>query len=330
VIGRLGRWLVAGIVLLLGRGRRRRPPLSERLLPPPEPLLPEQPPDRRGENAVLALLTLTALAAAAFIVEYALDANTQLLGLALAVAFAFLGWAAVLAGRRLVPQEEAVEDIGEREHPAEQAEAAQLVEEGLGRVSRRRLLGLAAGGAVGALGAALLVPAVSLGPLLETSKLRASPWRRGVRLVDEQGRAITLDELEVGSFLTAFPDGANRRDLAAPLVLVRLRPGEIHLPGDRSTWAPAGVLAFSKICTHAGCAVSLFRYPLFEPTSPKPALVCPCHYSTFDVGRGGTVIFGPAGRPLPQLPLALAADRTLVAAGPFSGHVGPSWWGVRG
>ncbi|MEA2154116.1 MAG: ubiquinol-cytochrome c reductase iron-sulfur subunit, partial [Solirubrobacteraceae bacterium] len=93
------------------------------------------------------------------------------------------------------------------------------------------------------------------------------------------------------------------------------------------TWAPEGLLAYSKICTHAGCAVSLFRHPLNEDTSGPPALVCPCHYSTFDVRRAAKVTLGPAGRPLPQLPLRVQAGR-LVAAGPLSGSVGPAWWGT--
>jgi ubiquinol-cytochrome c reductase iron-sulfur subunit len=41
------------------------------------------------------------------------------------------------------------------------------------------------------------------------------------------------------------------------------------------------------------------------------------------------VIFGPAGRPLPQLPLFVDSRGGLRAAGNFSGPVGPSWWGVR-
>ncbi|MGH3993878.1 MAG: ubiquinol-cytochrome c reductase iron-sulfur subunit, partial [Pseudonocardiaceae bacterium] len=82
-------------------------------------------------------------------------------------------------------------------------------------------------------------------------------------------------------------------------------------------------------CTHAGCTINLFRYPLFQPTSPGPALVCPCHYSTFDVTTGGDRIFGPAGRALPQLPLELDQAGRLMAAGEFSGPIGPSWWGVR-
>jgi ubiquinol-cytochrome c reductase iron-sulfur subunit len=73
----------------------------------------------------------------------------------------------------------------------------------------------------------------------------------------------------------------------------------------------------------------MLRYPLYAPHSPAPAVVCPCHYSTFDVADGGTVLFGPAGRPLPQLPLRVRSDGTLEAAGPMSGPIGPGWWGVR-
>jgi ubiquinol-cytochrome c reductase iron-sulfur subunit len=106
-------------------------------------------------------------------------------------------------------------------------------------------------------------------------------------------------------------------------------PSALRLPAERAGWAPGGVLAYSKICTHAGCAIALYRTPLFPPTSSKPAMVCPCHYSTFDPASGGTVIFGPAGRPLPQLPLYVAGDGVLRAAGNFSGPVGPSWRDVR-
>jgi ubiquinol-cytochrome c reductase iron-sulfur subunit len=110
--------------------------------------------------------------------------------------------------------------------------------------------------------------------------------------------------------------------------VVKLDPFDLELPPEREGWAPDGVVAYSKICTHAGCAVSMYRSPKFEPTAPRPGLVCPCHYSTFDPAAGGRVLFGPAGRPLPQLPLAVEDD-VLVAAGSFSGPLGPSWWGVR-
>jgi ubiquinol-cytochrome c reductase iron-sulfur subunit len=111
-------------------------------------------------------------------------------------------------------------------------------------------------------------------------------------------------------------------------VLVRVDPPELRLPPGRRAWAPGGLVAFSKVCTHAGCAVALYRVPTSEPTSSPPGLVCPCHYSTFDPRRAGAVAFGPAGRALPQLPLRVAADGTVEAAGPMSGPIGPAWWGV--
>jgi ubiquinol-cytochrome c reductase iron-sulfur subunit len=140
---------------------------------------------------------------------------------------------------------------------------------------------------------------------------------------------MRADDIVEGSFFTAYPEGANKKELGAPLVLVRMDPAALALPPGREGWAPEGILAFSKICTHAGCAIALYRYPKFAPTQKRPALVCPCHYSTFDPAKGAEVIFGPAGRPLPQLPLMIGSDRGLLAAGNYSGPVGPSWSGVR-
>jgi ubiquinol-cytochrome c reductase iron-sulfur subunit len=112
-------------------------------------------------------------------------------------------------------------------------------------------------------------------------------------------------------------------------VLVREDPATVRLPPARRGWAPQGILAYSKICTHAGCALALYRSPSYEPTSEPPGLACPCHYSVFATRTGGTVVSGPAARGLPQLPLEIDAAGELRAAGGFSDPVGPSWWGVR-
>jgi ubiquinol-cytochrome c reductase iron-sulfur subunit len=150
-----------------------------------------------------------------------------------------------------------------------------------------------------------------------------------VRLVDEGGTPISAADVEEQTFYTAFPEGANPEEIGASLVVVRVDPTKLQLPADRAGWAPDGILAFSKICTHAGCAVALYRKPTFPLLEPHEALVCPCHYSTFDPFTGGTVLYGPAGRPLPQLPLAVDNDGNLRAGGNFSQRVGPSWWNVR-
>jgi ubiquinol-cytochrome c reductase iron-sulfur subunit len=217
------------------------------------------------------------------------------------------------------------------EYALEQEAVLRIVEESGDRITRRRLLKLAAGGAGAAVGTALVVPALALGPFLDTEPLRRTPWRRGVRLVDSLGRVLSADDIADATFYTAFPAGAQREQLGASVVLVRVDLDVLQLPEGREGWAPEGIVAYSKICTHAGCAVSLYRVPhIFPPTAPsRPALICPCHYSTFDPARGAEVLFGPAGRPLPQLPLEIASDGMLVAAGGFSGPVGPSWWGVR-
>ncbi len=305
--------------------RRADAPVSRRLLP----WVPRRP---RAETAATLLFTFAGLASAGFIAVYALDRTprqTQFLGLALGISLACLAAAVLVIGKRLVPQDEVDERYGPTANPADAAELAQLVDESAEALTRRRLLLLAAGGAGTALAAAVAVPALSLGPFLDVDPLYRTPWRRGVLLVDARGRPLRADSIEEDAFYTAYPARADRRQVGAPLVVVRLDPSKLDLPADRRGWAPEGILAFSKICTHAGCAVALYRTPLFEPTTPGPALVCPCHYSTFDPASGGTVLFGPAGRPLPQLPLEIASGGVLRAAGGFSGPIGPSWWGVR-
>ena len=289
------------------------------------------PPDPRAELVVLALLAAATLCSAGFVAVYAIDRisdQTQFLGLSLGLAFAFLAAAAVLVGNRLVPQEEVEEDYP-APHEEQQDEVVQIVDESGTRFTRKRLLTVAAGSAATALGAALITPAASLGPVIDIDPFYRTPWLRGRRLVDERGRPFRARDIEQAVFYTAYPEAADREQIGSPLIVVRLDPAELRLPSDRHGWAPSGILAFSKICTHAGCAINLYRAPLFAPVEPKPAFVCPCHYSTFDPATGGTVLFGPAGRPLPQLPLAVDGAGNLRAAGNFSGPVGPSWWGVR-
>jgi len=289
-------------------------------------------PQPRAELVVALLLLAAAACAGVFLVAYALDwANlTQWLGLSLGASLWLVAIALIVAAKRLVVVEERTESYPPEGGAAEEQErVVRIVAESGEPITRRRLLLGAAGAAAGALGAALLAPAASLGPALDTASLYESPWRRGRRLVDEAGEPLRAEEIETGTFYTAYPEHAEREEIAAPLVVVRLEPDQIALPPDRVGWAPGGILAFSKICTHAGCAVSLYRHPEFAPTQPRPALVCPCHYSTFDPADGGGVIFGPAGRALPQLPLQVDEEGELRAAGNFSAPVGPSFWGVR-
>jgi ubiquinol-cytochrome c reductase iron-sulfur subunit len=323
---RLRRALLAGLLLLLGRGRRRELPEE------PDPRKRELVATRRAELLVAALLLLAGASGIGFAVVYLIGvaASTQWLGLAIGLSLVFLAVALVVAGKALVPQEVAVEERSELVRADAEQEVAALVREGADGISRRKLLTGAAGVAGAGLCAALIAPAASLGPNVD-NRIDATPWRAGKRVVDEQGVPILADDVVEGTLVSGFPEGFVRRDWAAPIVLVRLPPDQIHLPHHRDPahWAPEGIVAYSKICTHAGCAISLYRKPTFPPTQPRPALVCPCHYSTFDPARGAKVIFGPAGRPLPQLPLTIdSATRELRAAGGYSGSIGPAWFDV--
>jgi ubiquinol-cytochrome c reductase iron-sulfur subunit len=214
-------------------------------------------------------------------------------------------------------------------HPDEQEQTARIAEESASRVTRGRMLGWAAALSGGSLALALIVPLASLGPLVRTASLSRSAWRRGRRLVDEDGRRIRAADIERGTLTTAFPEGVDREREDSPIVLVRLAQEDLRLRGHLAGYAADGIVAYSKICTHAGFAVSLYRTPLFEPTEPGPALVCPCHYSAFDPASGGQVLSGPAGRKLPMLPLLVDGGGALRAAGTFDEVVGASWWGAR-
>jgi ubiquinol-cytochrome c reductase iron-sulfur subunit len=317
--------VVSGLVLLM---RRRKPrPLGpgerERVVPP-------APPNAGWELTAALLLLAGAACAVAFVVVYVLDrlpAHTQLLGLSLGLAFLFIAAALIVTAHRLIVTEELEDDYPVQEHPEEQELIAQVV--GESGLTRRRLLKLSLLAAGGALTAAVLTPIASLGPVIDLVSFYATPWRRGTRLVDEHGKPYKASDIEENNFYTAFAEGSDKEALSSSLVLVRLPTSSLELPRDLAHYPAAGIVAYSKICTHAGCAISLYRAPLFQADEPTPALVCPCHYSTFNPADGGTVTFGPAGRKLPMLPLLIAPNGELRAAGNFDQPVGPSWWGVR-
>jgi ubiquinol-cytochrome c reductase iron-sulfur subunit len=325
--GRLRTLLVLLALHFLRRRRPRAPRREER-----ERIVPAGRPEPRAELLAVALLFAAVVCAVAFVAVYALDRlprQTQLLGLSLGLCLVSIAAALVVTAKRLVVSEELEDSYPPSEHEVEQETIVQTVSESGSRLSRRRLFKVGLGAAGGALGVALLAPLASIGPVLDMGRFYRTPWSRGRRLVDEDGRPYRAGDIEPDTFYTAFPEGADREDIGSSLVVVRLRPKELDLPSENAGYAAGGIVAFSKICTHAGCAISLYRAPLFPPAEPKPALVCPCHYSTFDPATGGTVIFGPAGRKLPMLPLETDRSGHLRAAGTFDGPVGPSWWGVR-
>ncbi|MFL5822882.1 MAG: Rieske (2Fe-2S) protein [Solirubrobacteraceae bacterium] len=317
------------------RAVARRPQEGQPL--PPMPPESEHDPSRRtvpssprAERVVAGLLLAAALCGFGFTAIYVVHPGneTQWLGLALGLTLAWLAAACIVAGKLVVPQETSVEERGQLLQEEAVEQAVEQVESGAEGVSRRGLL-IGAGGVAGAgLVVALATPVASLGPSL--SDIHDTPWHRGRRMVDEKGVPYLASEIELGSFYTALPEHADQENFGSGLLVIKLPQQYIHLPADRRDWAPQGILAFSKICPHAGCAISEYRYPLY-PNGPQqqPAFTCPCHYSTFLPGRGGELIYGPAGRELPQLPVMIDSQGYLAAGGPFREDVGPSWWNVH-
>src|SRR3954453_21531769 len=208
------------LVLLLGRGRRK---------PPPEP---KPPPDRDAETLVLWLLVLVGLFSVAFAAFYVHDGDTQLLGIAIGLAFLCAAAASVLAALRLVPQDEHVEARPELDDQEKAGEAIQRYSGGSVGLTRERVPPTATVGAGGALAGALVFPALSLGPNA-VEVLSESPWREGRRVVDEHGRPLQAAEIDVGSFRTASPEHASKELLSSPIVVVRIEERELELPEDR-------------------------------------------------------------------------------------------------
>jgi ubiquinol-cytochrome c reductase iron-sulfur subunit len=176
-------------------------------------------------------------------------------------------------------------------------------------------------GAVGALGLAALFPIRSLGPR-PGQGLKETPYRKGIRIVTEDGEPVAADELAVDGVLTVYPEG-HTDDADAPTLLLRLATGRNNPAPGRADWVVTGasgdLVAYSKLCTHLGCPVGLFQ-------AQEGLLLCPCHQSTFDVPEHCRPIFGPATRSLPQLPLGVDAEGFLIAEGDFSGPVGAGFW----
>jgi ubiquinol-cytochrome c reductase iron-sulfur subunit len=270
----------------------------------------------RAERAIVAALGVSMLASLGLIVLYALGGGAQLEGILLALALGGVGaaiviWAiALLAAPIEVEERHPLESSGEERAGARDALDPE-------QISRRRLLVRLLGGASAVLGAALVLPALSLGPEPGRNLFRTG-WRAGSRVVDANGTPIRPGDLPLGSVQTVFPSGEVGRPDSQTL-LIRVRAEDLRLAAGRADWAPQGAIGYSKICTHAGCPVGLYR-------AEEHFLLCPCHQSTFDVLRGAVPIFGPAARPLPQLPLEVDGDGYLVARGDFPEPVGPGFW----
>ncbi|MBC5825307.1 MAG: Rieske (2Fe-2S) protein [Candidatus Eremiobacteraeota bacterium] len=272
----------------------------------------------RAWSWVAISLIVSIVSTIALFVLYALRVSRYADVALLAVALGSFAVALGAWGKYLLPDEAVVEDRPPEPSPPSEREAAQeAFVGGKDEITRRLVLSSLLATGAGALGLAALLPLRSLGPRPGTA-LFHTHWRHGARLVRDDGRAIRSDELEVGSVATVFPEGYVG-DADAQAMLVRVRPDLLRLSPQRLAWAPLGYVAYSKVCTHVGCPVALYRQSTHE-------LRCPCHQSTFDVLRGAAPVSGPAPRPLPQLPLTVGRDGFLRARGDFPEPIGPSFW----
>jgi ubiquinol-cytochrome c reductase iron-sulfur subunit len=275
------------------------------------------PPDRRAPSDAPAVLAFLASAGGGvgLTVCYALGGEPRVEGACLLLAFGGLGVGLILVAHRLFDTRPRVE---EREVLTAEVSTEEALERDLERVTpitRRRLLTGALVTSVTSLVAAALFPIRSLGPNPGTALL-GTPWRAGTRAIGDDGRLIRAAEVPQNGLVTIFPEG--QPDSAqGQVVLVRV---PTRLIQDRSAEGEAGgLLAFSKICTHAGCPVGLYQASTHQ-------LLCPCHQSAFDVLRNAKPVLGPAARALPRLPISVDAEGYVVATAGFSEPVGPAWW----
>ncbi|MCL2730064.1 MAG: Rieske (2Fe-2S) protein [Actinomycetia bacterium] len=298
---------------------------------------------KHSERVVAGLFALSMLGTIAFIASFVIfpvdkivyifpvghvSALNFSLGLTLAVALLGIGVGAVHWARTLMSDEEIVDERHRADADDELRENIRQQwitgarESGFGR---RKLIRTTMFGAMTLVPLAGVVLLRDLGPLPE-DKLRHTLWSKGKVLINTNtNKPLRPEDVAVGSLTFAQPEGLLESDedfqtqiAKAALMIVRLKPEDIK-DKNEAAWGHQGIVAFSKICTHVGCPISLYEQQTHH-------VLCPCHQSTFDLSDGARVIFGPAGHPLPQLRISVNGDGNLVALGDFAVPVGPAFW----
>ena len=304
--------------------------------------------ERRAERQVAGMFALAALLVVGFVVAFfvfqievdgnvvaAVRDSNLALGLTLGLSLFLIGAGAIHWAKKLMTSHEVNHErhlLRSRDdvRGAALADYEQGVEEsGFGR---RKMIRNSLIGAMVLLPLPAVVLLRDLGPLPGDKKAHTI-WGPDVRVVrDDSFEPLRPTDLEIGSLVNAMPEtfedlpetGPARINERAksPVILVRMEPDEISAAEGRENWHVDGILAYSKICTHVGCPINLYEQNTHH-------ILCPCHQSTFDLADNGRVVFGPAARNLPQLPLAVDDEGYLVAQSDFTESVGPSYWGRR-
>jgi ubiquinol-cytochrome c reductase iron-sulfur subunit len=276
------------------------------------------------EGVIAGTFVLGLLCVAGFGASYWVNAKPWILGATMGFGLFFLGIGLVAWGKYLMPRGPFMEERHElATSPADRdALAAAIVERGGGVVKRRKMLAGLLGGGLGVFSIVALFPLIrSLGPLPKGT-LFHTDWKKGSYAVDQTGRRVNVGDLAVGSIITVFPEGTENTDRGQAVdqtVLIRVSNENYTTQKGRETWGPKGYIAYSKLCTHLGCPVGLYEQEL-------QLLVCPCHQSMFNVTNGAVPEFGPAPRPLPQLPLYIDAEGNIRAQDGYDQPVGPGFW----
>jgi ubiquinol-cytochrome c reductase iron-sulfur subunit len=295
---------------------------------------------KRVERQVGGMLTLSALCTVAFIVSYlAVPTDASVFGIGalnlalggfLGMALLLIGLAAIQWARKLMTDREIVDERHDASSsPEDRAEAIAIFDQGAeeSQITRRPIIRRSLMGAMGLL---LLTPVIllrDLGPLPKGAPSRTI-WAKGIRIVNDVTYVpVKASDLQLGSIVNAVPENLtklegkdfNNAKAKGAVIIVRMLPGDIKAFPNRVNWGVDGVLCYSKICTHNGCPINLWE-------SQTHKLLCPCHQSTFDLADNGKVLFGPAARDLPQLPIMVDSSGYLVAQSDFTEAVGPSFW----
>jgi ubiquinol-cytochrome c reductase iron-sulfur subunit len=308
---------------------------------------------RKAERVVALLFTISFLASVGFIAVYVLSGrdggmhgtnramwSNYGLGSTMTIAFISLASGITIWIRRLMTSKQVVQDRANLATGPEDRQAfTETFMQGSvdSAITKRPLLRRTLLLAAAPLGLAPLVLLRDLGPLPE-KRLRHTYWqvaveaaqkqgKKGARLVvDGTGDLLTPTTFNsVGGMITVLPEGIEKspeamNEISQAATIVLNVPADQFEPVEgRENWHVGGIVAYSKICTHVGCPAALY-----EQTTHH--ILCPCHQSTFDAPKGAKVLFGPAARALPQLPISTDDEGYLIATSDYKEPVGPSFW----
>jgi ubiquinol-cytochrome c reductase iron-sulfur subunit len=279
--------------------------------------------NHRAYQAAISSFMVATVGGLAAVYGYWSEDSETVLGLGLATALLGIGFGLVSWSKYLDLDENVVQErhslrttVEEREDFHEEAEMTRET------VGRRKLLTLLFAGSIGSLALGFIGPIGSLGPR-KGSIRGGTSWSAGSRLVTSSGEPILAEAGGFDQLATVFPDGAIGVD-DSQVILLRVKPGlftERTIEGGTVD----GWVAYSKICTHAGCSVGLFGID-DRPPDELRQLVCPCHQSVFDPVDAARPVGGPAARSLPQLAIEIDDEGFLVAQSDFDRPVGPISW----